>query len=141
MLNSCNIMGRITKDLELKQTPQKGTYYVRFCIACPRDLQKDTTDFIDCIAWTKTAQFITQYFKKGDRIIVTGMLTTRMSGEGKEARKYCEILVNNVQFVELAQHEAQQAPAQTTPTPTPPQVPDGFDNAPTEGLPFDIIGF
>lgn len=144
MLNNASVMGRITKDIELKQTTEKGTYYVQFCIACKRDIQKDTTDFIDCVAWTKTAQFISQYFKKGDRIIVTGMITTRITGTGENTRKYTEILVSNAQFVELRDNTQAQAQPTQAPAPTPPQVQTdaaqydtGLDQN-TDALPFDI---
>jgi len=136
MLNNVSLMGRLTKEPELRQTSGKGTYYCRFTLACQRDLSKDTTDFIDCVAWTKTAQLITSHFHKGERMTVVGLITTRTN----ENVKYTEILVQNVGFVEPK--EKQAAPAQTEVVPVPPPP---FDVPVTEeeqkALPFDVLGF
>lgn len=140
MLNNISLMGRMVKDPELKTTSGKGTYYTRFCIAVKRDIGEDKTDFIDCVAWTRTAEMICKHFKKGHRIIITGILTTSMTGEGDAKRKYCEVLVQNVEFVEPK--EEQKAPAQTEVVPVPPTP---FDVPATEeeqkALPFDVLGF
>lgn len=100
MLNVCTIMGRLTTAPELKQT-EKGTFLTRFCIASQSSINKENTDFIDCVAWTKNAENICQYFNKGDRIIVSGPLQTRTfeANDGSK-RKVCEIMVKQFEFVE-----------------------------------------
>lgn len=74
-MNSVNITGRLTKDIELKATTN-GISCCNFSVAVERPGAKDKTDFIDCDAWRTTAEFINRYFHKGDGIEITGMLTT-----------------------------------------------------------------
>lgn len=73
-MNTVALMGRLTKDVEVKKT-SSGTAYAGFCIAV--DDGKDTTYFIDCKAWQKTAENIAKFFKKGDKIAITGSITSR----------------------------------------------------------------
>lgn len=137
MLNNCSFIGRITKDLELKQTNQKGTYYVRFSIAVQRDWSRDEADFIDCIAWTKTAEAICRFFHKGDRICITGALTTKMlDDQNGSKKKYCEIMVRSFDFIENKKEQAQP-----TEILTPPPVPEAIETATdseSTNLPFDL---
>ena len=102
MLNNFSCMGRLTHTPELKTTTN-GNDVVRFCLAVARpktttDGEKQT-DFIDCVAWNKTAEFICKYFKKGEPIIVEGRLETR-GYEDKQGnkRKACEVVVREVNF-------------------------------------------
>lgn len=141
MLNSFTGMGRMTKDPELKQT-SGGTSYVRFSLAVPRDWNKDETDFLDCIAWRKTAEIIYGHVQKGDRLIVQGSVQTSTSGDGQNMRKYTEIVVNNIGFVEnrKSAEAAAQAPA---PTPEPVEMPEDITDLmeTQETLPFDVLPF
>lgn len=66
-MNQCNFIGRLTKDLELKYT-QSGKSYVRFTLAVQRLGDKDTADFLSCIAWEKTAENMCFYLGKGNKI-------------------------------------------------------------------------
>lgn len=75
-MNSICLTGRLTKDIELKQTPN-GISVCSFSIAVKRPNVKDTTDFIDCVAWRNTAEFVNRYFKRGQMIAVNGVLTVR----------------------------------------------------------------
>lgn len=68
--NSCNLIGRITKDLELQKTQGKGTSYTKFNLAVKRPLDKDKADFPQLIVWGKTAEYLVQYAKKGSMIAV-----------------------------------------------------------------------
>ena len=101
-MNRAIIMGRLTADPELKQTPG-GTYVTSFSVAVNRDYStKDgerQTDFIDVVAWRQTAEFITRYFKKGNMIAVEGSIQTR-SYEDKNGnkRKAVEIIASQVHF-------------------------------------------
>lgn len=75
-MNSICLTGRLTDDVELKQTPS-GVSVCSFTLAVKRPNVKDTTDFINCVAWRGTAEFISRYFGKGNKIEVNGVLTSR----------------------------------------------------------------
>ena len=80
MINNVTLMGRLTAAPELKVTPS-GVNVTAFCIAVERRFQQKDgakqSDFINCVAWRNTAEFITRYFSKGDMIAVTGEIQTR----------------------------------------------------------------
>ncbi len=80
MLNICTIMGRLTKDPELRTT-SSGSSVATFTIACDRDFQTSgserQTDFINAVAWRGTADFVQKYFTKGSMIIVNGRMQSR----------------------------------------------------------------
>ena len=102
MLNTVVLMGRFTHDLELKKL-ESGKKVINFCLAVERNRankgEEKKSDFVDCIAWENTAEFIHTYFKKGDPTIVQGKLETRQY-EDKQGnkRKAVYVLVNNVNF-------------------------------------------
>lgn len=75
-INSINLTGRITRDLELKQT-QNGISVCSFSLAVARPMTKDTTDFLNIVAWRQNAEYLCKYAKKGSQIAVTGKLTSR----------------------------------------------------------------
>lgn len=138
MLNNCSFIGRITKDLELKQTNQKGTYYVRFTIAVQRDWNRAEADFIDCIAWTKSAEAICKFFHKGDRICIVGALTTKtMEDQTGAKRKYSEIMIKSFDFIEKKQEQTQPTGEILTPPPMPEAITEQADEESTN-LPFDL---
>ena len=74
-MNRIVLLGRLTKDPELRITPS-GVSVTSFTIAVNRRFKKDETDFISCVAWRQTAEFITKYFAKGSMIAVVGSLQT-----------------------------------------------------------------
>jgi single-strand DNA-binding protein len=93
-------MGRITHSPELKNTAS-GTSVLRFSLAIDRRYQKDgekQTDFINCVAWRQTAEFIHKYFSKGDLIAVTGEIQTRQYEVDGGKRYATEVIVNNASF-------------------------------------------
>ena len=104
MLNVAIIMGRLTRDPELRRT-NSGKPVASFTVAVDRDYapegQEKETDFIDCVAWNGTAEFVEKYFKKGSMIVVDGRLQLRnwTDKEGNK-RKTAEILASNVYFGE-----------------------------------------
>ena len=106
MLNQIVIMGRLTRDPELRTT-QTGVNNARFTVAVDRDyVSRDggerQTDFIDCVAWRQTAEFVSRYFRKGSMIVVTGRLQSR-KWQDKETganRTAWEIQAENVHFGE-----------------------------------------
>lgn len=102
MLNRIVLMGRLTRDPELRRT-QSGTAVVSFSIACDRDYAAQgaerETDFIDIVAWRGTAEFVDKYFSKGRIIVVAGRLQIRnwQDKEGNK-RRSAEVVADNVYF-------------------------------------------
>nr|DAU75739.1 MAG TPA: Single strand binding protein [Caudoviricetes sp.] len=99
MLNHIDIMGRLTRDPELRRT-QSGTAVASFTLAVSRDFSdKDKADFIDVVAWKSTAEFISKYFSKGRTAVVSGRLQMRdwTDKEGNK-RRSAEVIAENVYF-------------------------------------------
>ena len=100
-MNNCTFNGRLTKDPELKTT-QRGKKYTRFCLAVKRRVKSGDhpqSDFIDCIAWDKTAEIITQYCSKGSQLGVVGRLQTNVYENNGEKRKSFDIVVLDVDLI------------------------------------------
>lgn len=102
MLNRIVLMGRLTRDPELRRT-QSGTAVVSFSIACDRDYAAQgaerETDFIDIVAWRGTAEFVEKYFSKGRMIVVAGRLQIRnWQDKDGNKRRSAEILADSVYF-------------------------------------------
>ena len=98
MLNTIIIQGRIAKlnDLKLTQT-QKSV--LSFTVACDRDFDRENADFIPCVAWGKSAEFIDKYFQKGQMILVRGRLQVREWTDDRDNRRSAtEIIVDSVNF-------------------------------------------
>lgn len=101
MLNHITVMGRFTRDPELKRTTQ-GVPVVSFTLAVERDYQtgeEKISDFIDIVAWRNTAEFVSRYFAKGRMAVVSGRLQIR-DWTDKEGMKHrnAEIIADNVYF-------------------------------------------
>ena len=105
MLNHIVIMGRLTRDPELRYT-QSQTPVASFTLAVDRDFQgRDggdrQTDFIDCVAWRSTAEFVSKYFNKGSMAVVSGRLQLRdWTDKDGNKRRNAEIVVENIYFGE-----------------------------------------
>lgn len=103
MLNHIDLMGRLTRDPELRYT-QSQTPVASFTLAVDRDFaDKNTgerqTDFIDCVAWRSTAEFVSKYFQKGSMAVVSGRLQLRdWTDRDNNKRRSAEIVVDNVYF-------------------------------------------
>ncbi len=103
MLNHIVIMGRLTRDPELRRTGS-GTAVASFSVAVERDFGgrdggERKTDFIDCVAWTQTGEFISKYFTKGSMICVEGRLELRdWTDRDGNKRRSAEIRVSNAHF-------------------------------------------
>ena len=113
MLNRVILMGRITHDLEIRQTPG-GNSVLSFNIA-DRSYAKQgedrQTDFISCVAWNKRAEFIEKYFKKGRMIALEGQLRTRTYDDKNGSRHYItEVYVDNISFTGESKQQATQSP-------------------------------
>ncbi len=100
MLNRSILMGRLTSDPELKQTPN-GIFVTSFSIAVNRNYNRDITDFINIVAWRNTAEFICRYFKKGQLVALEGSIQTR-NYEDKTGNKRTafEVVADQVYFAE-----------------------------------------
>ena len=103
MLNKIFIMGRFTKDAELRST-QSGKMVASFTLAVDRDFKgqnsEKETDFINCVAWGNTAEFVTNYFSKGSMAIVEGRLQIRPYETTEGKRTATEVVVSNLYFGE-----------------------------------------
>ena len=96
-MNVVILMGRMTRDPELKYT-SGGKAYTSFTLAVQK--MKDDAEFIDCIAWEKTAETIAEYFRKGRKILVQGRLNVNSYEQNGEKRKSTKVVVNSFEFVE-----------------------------------------
>ncbi len=160
MLNHIVIMGRLTRDPELRTT-QSGVNVASFTVACDRDFQgRDgndrQTDFIDCVAWRQTGEFVSKYFSKGRMIVVSGRLQSRkwQDRDGNNRTNW-EIQADNVYFGDSKRDNESQgsygsssfnAPASggygnydsNRPAPAAPQIaPNPFEDLEDDGdLPF-----
>lgn len=110
MLNHIEIMGRFTKDPELRYT-QAQTPVASFTLACDRSTKKDAekqTDFIECVAWQGTAEMITKYFGKGRLAVVEGRLQIRpWKDKYGNNRKTAEVVVSNIYFADSKRENTQ----------------------------------
>lgn len=102
MLNKIVVMGRLTRDPELRRT-QSGLSVTSFSVACDRDFKNQSgekeTDFIDCVAWRNTAEFVCKYFSKGRMAVVEGRLQLRdWQDNNGNKRRSAEIVADNVYF-------------------------------------------
>ena len=108
-LNRSVIMGRFTKDPEIKKTPN-GVSVTSFTLAVERDYKDQDgakgVDFIDCVAWRNTAEFICKYFGKGRTAIVEGRIQIRSwSDQDGNKHRNAEILVDNIYFGDSKRNE------------------------------------
>ena len=105
MLNHITIMGRLTRDPEIRYT-QSQTPVTSFTLAVDRDFGgrdggEKQTDFIDCVAWRQTAEFVSKYFTKGSMAVVSGRLQIRdWTDRDGGKRRNAEVVVDNIYFGE-----------------------------------------
>ena len=98
-MNNVNLIGRLTRDPELKYG-QSGKAYAKFSLAVPRKFTKNEADFINCVAFGKTAETISKHFKKGNKIAVEGSLQTNQYESNGEKKNSYEVLIQNFYFLE-----------------------------------------
>ena len=125
MLNTCIIMGRLTREPELRRTGS-GVAVASFTLAVDRDFGKSEngereTDFIDCVAWRQAGEFVAKYFTKGSMAVVAGRLQIRSwTDKDGNKRRSAEVVADSVYFGESKKateenrpnRAPQQAPAQ-----------------------------
>lgn len=116
MLNKIFLMGRLTRDPELRKT-QSGTAVTSFTLAVDRDYKPQDgergTDFIDVVAWRSTAEFVFKYFSKGRMAVVEGRLQIRdwTDKDGNKRRSY-EVIADNVYFGDSKKVSDSDTPAE-----------------------------
>lgn len=131
MLNHIVLMGRLTKDPELRHT-QSGTPVASFRLAVDRDFKdkatgEKATDFIDIVVWRQTAEFVSRYFQKGRMAVVDGRLQTR-SYQDRDGNKRTavEVVADHVYFGDSRRDNDDQDAAGSYPPPLPSQEPGEF---------------
>ena len=125
MLNKIILMGRLTRDPELRRT-QSGTAVTSFSLAVDRDFKSQSgekeTDFIDSVAWRSTAEFVSKYFTKGRMAVVEGRLQIRdWTDRDGGKRRSAEVIADNVYFGDSKReggNDYGSAPAYSTPAPS-----------------------
>lgn len=132
MLNKVILIGRFTRDPELRSTPQ-GVSTCSFSLAVDRNYQsaggERQTDFINCVAWRQSAEFISKYFSKGNLICVEGSIQTRSWKDNDGNNRYAtDVVVDRSYFVE-SKKSASQAPSMDAPV---------FNDSPFGNLPDPI---
>lgn len=122
-MNTAILLGRLTKDIELKKT-STGLSYCNFTLAVDRSFKdangQRQADFISCVAWRNTAEFLAKYFHKGSKVLVGGSIQTRTYDDANGQKRYVtEVIVDEVDFAESAnQNQAPTAPQQAPSAPT-----------------------
>lgn len=141
-MNSCNFTGRITADLELKKT-QSDKSVVSFSLAVARPRVKDTTDFINFVAWNQSAEYLCKYGHKGDMVEVSGVLTTRKYEDSNgNKRTVFEVVADSVKLLSNGnQNTPTQTPCQDTKSQNSPYSANGSgiefeEQTPDDDLPF-----
>ena len=139
-MNSVQLVGRFTRDPDVRYT-DGGSTVARFTLAVDRRYRKDggeDADFISCVAFGKTAEFLEKYFRKGQRVGLNGRIQTGSYTNQEGIKVYTtDVIAENVEFVESrgTSMGEQQRPAPVS------AVGDGFMNIPDgvedEGLPFN----
>ena len=139
MYNRVGIMGRLAQDPELRRT-QGGATMVTFTLAVDRDYKAQgtgerETDWIDCVAWRKTGEFVSRYFTKGRMALVEGRLQVRKwTDNNGNSRRSTEVVVDEIYFADSPPSRTSAAPQQA---PHEPQAPSEFVPLPDDGqLPF-----
>lgn len=131
--NKVILVGRLVADPELKQTPQ-GTSVVSFSIAVKRKGKEAVTDFINCVAWRDTAQFVSMYFKKASCIAVSGSIQVRNWTDTNNFKHYAtEVIVDEAYFVDSKSDNASASVS----VPEQPPVLDSKENPKFDELPSD----
>lgn len=140
MLNHITIAGRLTATPELKKTPS-GTFVTTFTLAVERDFKdketgKRAVDFIDCVAWRGTAEFVTRFFTKGRMAVVAGRLQLRdYTDNNGNKRRAAEVVAENVYFADSNNEGTENTDAEQTPAYTQPEQP-AYEGLNDEDLPF-----
>lgn len=127
-MNKIILIGRISSDIDVRQT-QSGTSTATFSVAVDRAGKEKTTDFIRCVAWGKTSEFLAQYFSKGKQIALEGNIKTGSYEKDGVKHYTTDVWVDKVEFVgskgNSDSQQTQAASTQTAPTEPVETVSDG----------------
>ena len=113
-MNKVILMGRLTRDPEVRYTQTSNTQVTSFSLAIPRRFKQEgqerQVDFINIVAWSKTAEFVSKYFRKGQQVAVVGRLQTR-NWEDEEGKKHyvTEVVAEEVYFADSKKEESASA--------------------------------
>ena len=141
MLNKVFIMGRLARDPELRRT-QNGTAVASFTLAVDRDYKGASgdreTDWIDCVAWRQTGEFVSRYFTKGRMAVVEGKLQIRdWTDKDGNKRRNTEVLVENIYFGDSKNTKPGEPATERSPNVAPPPRQEYTDlSDDQEELPF-----
>ncbi len=140
MLNTAILMGRLTKDPELRTT-QNGTSVTSFTVAADREYvrqgEERQTDFINVVAWRQTAEFVSRYFKKGSMIAVQGSIQTRnYEDKNGNKRTAVEVIADKVSFCGSKAESGNSAPVDAKANASDYTVINTNDSGEDDGLPF-----
>ena len=120
IINKVVLLGRLTKDPELRYAAGSGTAVCRFTVAINRQLKKDETDFINCVAFGKTGETIAQYLTKGRQIAITGSIRTDSYDAKDGTKRYTtDVIVETFEFVESKKKETNEFDKQASNFPDP----------------------
>ena len=103
-MNKVELVGRLTRDPEVRYTQTNNTLVATFSLAIRRRFVREgdnqTADFINCVAWSKTGEFVSKYFKKGQMMEVVGRIQTRSYDDANGQKRYVtEVVADNVEFL------------------------------------------
>ena len=133
-LNNCVLIGRMTRDADLRYLPNTGTPVVNFTLAADKELSKDkraefeaagkpTADFINIVAWGRTAEAVANYTEKGLKVAIQGRIQSRSWTADDGTRRYAtEVVAERVEFLEWKDKQN--------------NIPDGFYPVDNENIPF-----
>ena len=119
-MNSVNLIGRLTKDVDVRYTQTNNTLVANFSIAVNRKFVKEgeerQADFINIIAWGKTGEFCSKYFQKGQQVGITGRIQTRTWDDDQGQKHYVtEVVAENVYFADSKRDGQTQTQTQQEP--------------------------
>ena len=134
-MNSVQLVGNLTKDPETRTT-NNGNKVCNFTVACRRRVKNASgeyeSDFINCVAWKKTAEIVAQYFAKGSKIALTGSLQTRnYEAQDGSKRHITEVLVDGVEFIQPKAQNGYKATSSASES-----ISESSDDIDMENLPF-----
>lgn len=126
-MNSVNLVGRLCRDIELRRTGD-GTPVCSYSMAVKRPMAKDVTDFIECVSWRQSAEYLARYAKKGDIVAVSGSMQCRewTDRDGKKRIQW-EVVTTNVELAPSGKRQEGSNPGSSA----------GFRN-PAPGVYVDI---
>ena len=139
-MNKVVLVGRLTKDVELRTTPQ-GVSVCSFSIAVNRRFKNANgeyeADFINCVAWRQTAEFLSKYFSKGRMVGISGSIQTRSWEKDGERRYATEVLAEEAYFVDSKSSDSTSGSRQSDDSDAGFSVDSGFMPIPADDdLPF-----